>query len=92
MGRTGKKNPRLAEDFIIWADEDSVLKTILNTYDYVEEYIDRSLPKEHIGYIVDRTGFMEFKKWALRGVALPELAQVANNIYWSGVRYPNTLR
>lgn len=92
MGRTGKKNPRLAEDFAIWADEDSVLKIILNTYDYVEEYIDRSLPKEHIGYIVDRTGFMEFKKWALKDVDLPELAQVANNIYWSGIRYPNTLR
>ena len=22
MGRTGKKNPRLAEDFILWVDED----------------------------------------------------------------------
>jgi anaerobic sulfite reductase subunit C len=92
MGRTGKKNPRLAEDFIIWADEDSLLKIILNTYDYVEEYIDRSLPKEHIGYIVDRTGFMEFKKWALKDVELSELAQVANTIYWGGIRYPNTLR
>lgn len=92
MGRTGKKNPRLAEDFIIWADEDSILKIILNTYDYVEEYIDRRLPKEHIGYIVDRTGFMEFKKWALKDVKLPELAQVANTIYWGGIRYPNTLR
>lgn len=52
--RQGFKNPRLAEDFLIWADEESILKIILNTYDYVEEYIDRSLPKEQIGYIVDR--------------------------------------
>ena len=22
--------------------------------------------KEHVGYIVDRTGFMEFKKWDIR--------------------------
>lgn len=87
MGRTGKKNPRLAEDFILWADEASIIKIIQNTYDYIDEYIDRSLPKEHIGYIVDRTGFMEYKKWALKDVALPELAEVANNIYWSGIKY-----
>ena len=56
LGRTGKKNPRLGEDFIKWADEESILKIITNTYDYVREYIDLSAPggKEHIGYIVDR--------------------------------------
>ena len=89
MGRTGKKNPRLAEDFIVWADEASIIKIILNTYDYVNEYIDRGAPggKEHIGYIVDRTGFMEFKKWALKDVNLPEEAIVTNNVYWSGIHY-----
>lgn len=89
MGRTGKKNPRLAEDFIVWADEASIIKIILNTYDYVNEYIDRGAPggKEHIGYIVDRTGFMEFKKWALKDVNLPEEAIVINNVYWSGIHY-----
>ncbi|MGB6128245.1 MAG: sulfite reductase subunit C [Psychrilyobacter sp.] len=88
MGRTGKRNPRLAEDWIIWADEASIIKIIKNTYDYVDKHIDRSLPKEHIGYIVDRTGFMEFKKWALRGVDLPEYSVMKNNIYWSGMKYP----
>ena len=89
MGRTGKKNPRLAEDFIVWVDEESIIKIILNTYKYVEEYIDKNAPggKEHIGYIVDRTGFMEFKKWALDGVKLSDKAQVKHNIYWSGIRY-----
>ncbi|MFV0440270.1 MAG: sulfite reductase subunit C [Lachnospirales bacterium] len=89
MGRTGKKNPRLAEDFIIWADEESIIKIILNTYKYVKEHIDSNSPggKEHIGYIVDRTGFMEFKKWALDGVELPEDAIVKDYIYWSGVHY-----
>ena len=72
MGRTGKKNPRLAEDFILWVDEDSIIKIILNTYKYVTEYIAKDAPggKEHIGYIIDRTGFMEFKKWALEGVII----------------------
>ena len=89
LGRTGKKNPRLGEDFIKWADEESILKIITNTYDYVREYIDLSAPggKEHIGYIVDRTGFEEFKKWALRGVDLPEIAEVSERIYWRGVKY-----
>ncbi|WP_105617229.1 sulfite reductase subunit C [Vallitalea okinawensis] len=87
MGRTGKKNPRLAEDFILWVDEDSIIKIIQNTYDYINEYIDRSLPKEHIGYIVDRTGFIEYKKWALKDVELSPMAKVANNIYWSGIHY-----
>ena len=92
MGRTGKKNPRLAEDFIIWVDEDSIVKIIQNTYKYVTQYIDANAPggKEHIGYIVDRTGFMEYKKWALEGVELSEKAILKNNVYWSGIKYPNT--
>ena len=43
MGRTGKKNPRLAEDFLLWVDEDSIIKIILNTYRYVEKYIDKEI-------------------------------------------------
>ncbi len=84
MGRTGKKNPRLAKDFITWVDEDSIIKIILNTYDFVNEYIDKDAPlrKEHIGYIVDRTGYQEFKKWALKDVVLPKNAQVASTINW----------
>ena len=89
LGRTGKKNPRLAEDFLIWANEETIIEIILNTYKYVDKYIDRSLPKEHIGYIVDRTGFMEFKKWALEGVDIPDYTVVQHNVYWSGIKYPN---
>ena len=89
FGRTGKKNPRMGEDFIKWADADSIVKIILNTYDYVKEYIDPNAPggKEHIGYIVDRTGFEEFKKWALRDVQLPEIAEVMTPMYWKGLKY-----
>lgn len=87
MGRTGKKNPRLAEDWILWTNKESIIKIILNTYSYVEEYIDKTLPKEHIGYIVDRTGFMVYKDWALKGVELPETALIKNNVYWNGIVY-----
>ena len=92
MGRTGKQNPRLAEDWLFWADEESIIKIMKNTYEYVDKYIDRSLPKEHIGYIVDRTGFEEFKKWALKGVNLPEETVMVNNIYWgNGIKYQGIL-
>ena len=89
LGRTGKRNPRLGEDFIKWVDEDSIIKIILNTYDFVEQYIDKSAPggKEHIGYIVDRVGFMEFKKWMLKDVVLPDIAEVSDMVYWSGIKY-----
>jgi anaerobic sulfite reductase subunit C len=40
LGRTGKRNPRLGEDFVKWIDEESIIKIILNTYEYVKEYID----------------------------------------------------
>lgn len=89
MGRTGKKNPRLGEDFLIWADEASITKIIQNTYKFVENYIDKDAPggKEHIGYIIDRVGFMEYKKWALEGVEFGPKAIIKNNVYWSGVHY-----
>lgn len=89
MGRTGKRNPRLGEDFVKWIDAESIIKIIINTYDYVDRYIDRGAPggKEHIGYIVDRTGFEEFKKWALKDVSLSKNAEVAKTVYWSGIYY-----
>jgi anaerobic sulfite reductase subunit C len=89
MGRTGKKNPRLAEDFIKWADEESILKMVKNTYAYIEEYIDPNAVehKEHIGYIVDRTGFEEFKKWLFEGVNLGPKAEVNQRVYWGGRHY-----
>ncbi|MCL2337362.1 MAG: sulfite reductase subunit C [Firmicutes bacterium] len=89
FGRTGRRNPRLGVDFIKWIDEDSIIKIILNTYDYVEKYIDLNAPggKEHIGYIVDRTGFAEYQKWALRDVRLPAIAEVTQPVYWGGLKY-----
>ena len=86
LGRTGKRNPRLAEDFIKWCDEESILKIVKNSYAYIEEYIDPNAVehKEHIGYIVDRTGFEEFFKYIMEGVELPEKAEVSKRLYWGG--------
>ncbi len=39
------------------------------------------------GYIIDRVGFAEYKKWALDGVELPPETIVKDNIYWSGIYY-----
>lgn len=89
LGRTGKKNPRLAEDFIKWCDEESILKMVKNAYAYIEEYIDPNAVehKEHIGYIVDRTGFEKFKEYIMDGVELGSKAEVADTLYWGGKHY-----
>lgn len=89
LGRTGKRNPRLAEDFIKWCDEESIMKIVKNGYAYIEEYIDPNAVehKEHIGYIVDRTGFEEFKKWILDGVELGPKAEIQPVVYWGGKHY-----
>ncbi|MCD8164203.1 MAG: sulfite reductase subunit C [Synergistaceae bacterium] len=89
LGRTGKRNPRIGEDFIKWVDEESIIRIILNAYRYVEKYIDAGAPggKEHVGYIVDRTGFEEFRRWALEGVELPAKAEVYSPLYWKGPNF-----
>ncbi len=89
MGRTGKKNPRLGEDFLVWTDEESIKKIILNTYKFVDKYIDPNAParKEHIGYIIDRVGFEEYKKWALDGVELGPKTIMKHCVHWSGINF-----
>jgi len=87
MGRTGKKNPRLAMPFIKWASEDVIVKVIKNTYEFVDRYIDKTLPKEHIGYIVDRVGYQVFKSEVLKDVELNREIQIAGNIQWTGYYY-----
>lgn len=87
MGRTGKKNPRIAMPFMKWASEDVVVQVIKNTYGFVDRHIDRSLPKEHIGYIVDRVGYQVFKEEVLEGIELNKKIQIAENIQWHGYHY-----
>lgn len=87
MGRTGKKNPRIAMPFMKWASEDVIVQVIKHTYDFVDKHIDRSLPKEHIGYIVDRVGYQVFKEEVLEGIDLNPEVEVAGDIQWGGYSY-----
>ena len=89
MGRTGKKNPRLGQDFLVWADAENIIRIIQNTYKFVEEYISPDAParKEHIGYIIDRVGFEEYKKWALEGVELMPETIMKSCVYWGGIHF-----
>ncbi len=80
MGRTGKKSPRLAQVFLNWASEEMIFYVIKQTYVWVDKYIDKSLPKEHVGYIVDREGFASFKDWVLKDAPLNPEIQVVNEI------------
>jgi len=36
---------------------------------------------------VDRTGFPEFKKWAMEGVNLSDKTIVQETMYWDGIKY-----
>ena len=87
MGRTGKKNPRIAMPFMKLASEDVIVGVIKNTYAFVDRYIDKSLAKEHIGYIVDRIGYQTFKEEVLEGIVLNKEIQIAENIQWNGYSY-----
>lgn len=89
MGRTGKRNPRLGEHFIKWADAESIIRILHNSRDFVKNYRDSGAPggKEHIGHIIDRVGFEEYRKIALAGITLPEVAEVRKTMYWGGVTY-----
>lgn len=69
-GRTGKRNPRLADTFIEGADEAVVLGLCRNLYGFIGRHIDRSLDKEHVGYTIDRVGYHVFAKEVLEGVVL----------------------
>ncbi len=86
MGRMGKKNPRLAKTFVNWTSEEAAIKIIQNTYQFIDSHIDRRLAKEHVGYIVDRAGYDEFRKYALADVELGPMAVVADDIKWDGYR------
>ena len=87
MGRTGKKQPRMAQTFLEWVEEDTVVQVIKNTVGFVEQHIDRGLDKEHIGYIVDRTGYPAFRDAVLAGVPLHPKARVAASIEFPGNAY-----
>jgi anaerobic sulfite reductase subunit C len=77
MGRTGRKNPRIAMPFLKWADKEVVIQIVKNTYPFVDKYIDRSLVKEHVGYIVDRVGYQKFKEFVLDGIELNDKIEIA---------------
>ncbi|MCP3966420.1 MAG: sulfite reductase subunit C [Lentisphaerae bacterium] len=87
MGRTGKKNPRLAMPFMKWAEKDVVIQVIKNTYPFIDKYIDKSLVKEHVGYIVDRVGYKKFKDIVLDGIEFNDELEVAESINFGGYWY-----
>lgn len=91
MGRTGKRNPRLAAPFMKWAQEDVVINVIKNTYPFVEKYIDRSLVKEHVGYIIDREGYRKYKEFVLSGINLNSRIEIAESLNFGGYWYERNI-
>lgn len=87
LGRTGKKNPRLAATFLEWASREAVLGVIKNVFPFIEAHIDKSLDKEHLGYIVDRAGFPAFRDAVLQGIDIGPKTRVASVLEFAGYRY-----
>lgn len=78
-GRTGKKEVRLARLFIDFLyEQEAVFKVIENTFNFIDRYIDRTLKKEHLGYIIDREGFAKYSDSVLKDVPLNKEAVVYN--------------
>ncbi len=76
-GRTGKRNPRLANTFMQDASEEVVLALCRTVYSFIGYNIDKRLPKEHLGYIIDRVGFEVFVRDVVTGIAMnPEVRVV----------------
>lgn len=86
LGRTGKRNPRLAAPFLDAVEEAPLLHVVRNCFGFIETYIDKSLPKEHLGYIVDRAGYPVFREAVLKGVTLNPAAVVAESLQFQGYR------
>ena len=75
-GRTGKKNPRLANTFIQDAKESVVLAIFRNLYPFMDRHVERRLPKELLGYIIDRVGYEVFAREILEGIRLNPEAKI----------------
>ncbi|MCK8824802.1 sulfite reductase subunit C [Fuchsiella alkaliacetigena] len=80
MGRTGKKNPRLASTFLKWTTKEVIIQILNNAYQYIDKHIDSAKSKEYISYIVDRTGYPLFKEELLQNVELNSEAQLTKHI------------
>ncbi len=87
-GRTGKRNPRLANTFIEDASEEVVLAVCKNVYSFISRYIDPKLPKELMGYIIDRKGFDTFTREVIQSINLNPEAKVSCKLENPGYVYP----
>lgn len=78
-GRTGKKNPRLANTFIKDTNEKVVLAVCKSLYSFIHRHIDCSLPKEHLGYIIDLVGFDKFAHEITESISMNSEAEVVKS-------------
>lgn len=60
-------------------------------YDFIEEFIDSSKPKEHVSYIVDQVGLSKFKEYVLKDVQLGPKAKAARFIDFGGYKYDRNI-
>ena len=49
--------------------------------------IEKAVFLNDLHFKIALTGFEEFNRWALKGVVLPEKAEVSQTMYWKGIQY-----
>lgn len=68
---------RLARPFLDFiCEEEVIFKIIKNTFKFIDRFIDRSLKKEHLGYIIEREGLARYREFVLKDAALNKEAVV----------------
>lgn len=81
-GRTGKQYPRMGKMFLNWVTEDVVIGIFHNWPKFCAWALDYKPIYLHGGHLIDRAGYLEFKKRILDGIELNPEALVAERIYW----------
>lgn len=81
-GRTSKKTPRVGKVFLNWVTEDVIQAVIRNIFEFEREMLDGTPVYLHMGHLIDRAGYNNFKQRVLRGVTLNPGAQVAERMHW----------
>ncbi|PJE79985.1 Anaerobic sulfite reductase subunit C [invertebrate metagenome] len=81
-GRTSKMTPRIGKIFLNWVTEDVLVGVIKNIWKFSEYVLDGSPRYLHMGHLIDKSGYHEFKKWALKDLELNPEAMLADRMYW----------
>lgn len=90
-GRTGKQYPRMGKMFLNWVTEEVIVDVVKNWQSFSSNVLHHKPEYLHGGHLIDRAGYMKFKKMMLDGVNLNPEAKVAQRIMWAETEYRSNI-